>query len=1556
MATLTFGGQTVTLTLVRPVRIIQLDPVIQRKIVLEHKVARTIQLTGVGLPGVQGIQGLKGDKGDQGNQGNQGIQGLRGFTGLTGANNYELWSAFANNIGKTEQQYFDWLADAQIDRITPYLTSAETARNVAQAAAATAVASSDSASDDALTAVNAKADTIEQTLLAFGYKAAAQSSATQSEASNVQAAAFALAADTAKNTAVASKDISVAKAAEATTASANALSYKNTTVAAKDTAVTKAQEASDNAALSLSYRNTTEGYKNTASTKAAEAVAAKEASELAAAQALASKNAAAISKTGADTSASNAAGSATAASNDAATVNNQVSVATTAANNSEAARAAAVIAKDSAIGSAATATTKSNEAIAARDASVAARAGSEAARDIAVAKALEASTAAAEFDGETYDRKTDLLASSRLTGMIDPGLIPVLVGQLPIVSSSNISALTSAQQTNIRAGTLIATTDGKRWVYAGSGAKTDSANYIEQGDVTPDWTTIANKPTNFVYTNTDNTLQGSLTFAAGTTGLAPARFQAGVLLSVTLAHAVEWNGTSLYLTNAAGTRKAVAFTDSNITGSAAKITTARNVSASGDASWTVLFDGSADVAAAITLATVNANVGSFGSATQVATFTVDGKGRTTAAGNVTITPAWGSITGKPTTVVGYGITDALTTAYVPSWSSISGKPTTVAGYGITDALTTSYVPTFSSLSGKPTTLAGYGITDAASSGHTHTFASLTSKPTTIAGFGITDALTTAYVPSFASLSGKPTTLAGFGITDAASNINAVFYSGSGQYPGTVYLAPSTHATSRRASLGIDQWQILQDSGANGVKDFGIYSNALNGFSILIQTDGKIGVPYGFSGRPSFNGQTPWDTANFNPANYSLTSHTHTFDSLTSKPTTLAGYGITNNIAISGAGQTVTFGRVDASSGFVVGGQAGYLYANGNDLVMRYGAFGAEKYATFFAGGDFAVHNGNITSSAAVIAQRMVANGGGILYRMKNANSASGIAAMHYLDVSNYYFLLSNNNDADGNFNGLRPLRIDLVTGTVYMANGLNVVSGGLTVVNDLNVNGNAYFTGSFLEIAGTAGQGSAGGTNTTLIRRGSLELKETNPYLDLARGTNDWDIRLQSNANGSGYLYASSHLVLEAQNGGTVFVNGGSGAQSGAVLTQQGAQIQMFKSLAFKSQSNAFAQTNGATTDLEIQGLGGTSPATIAFHRPGVYGAFFGLRSDDEFAVGGWSMGANSWKVWTERNLAYSQNNLAYNLVQRNGNGDVYGTNVSSNAGDGQGLRLWNGDSAYSVYMSSEASATWGGNVTNAPATDYNTYLRMTGSGRGWVFYNGGAKAKIDGNGRAHFSGEVATNNWFYTYGDSGYYNATRNQGLRAAASAGASYGTISPYGSGQNGWQGWNLSTSGLLTWMTNDNQAGLHHSGGNSWLLVMDMGGNATFRGNVTAYSDARLKIMAGENEGVILDAKERRDNLAKAARLIIRKDDEEQRVQVSFIAQMLEEGGNAELVSEAKDDALAQFDPEGGGTRSVNYGAAVPIVALAGMETDARVDALEAKVVELTKLVNSLLGDLK
>ena len=61
----------------------------------------------------------------------------------------------------------------------------------------------------------------------------------------------------------------------------------------------------------------------------------------------------------------------------------------------------------------------------------------------------------------------------------------------------------------------------------------------------------------------------------------------------------------------------------------------------------------------IALANTSVTPGSYGSATEASTFTVDAQGRLTVAGNVTVTPAFSSITSKPTTLAGYGITDAV---------------------------------------------------------------------------------------------------------------------------------------------------------------------------------------------------------------------------------------------------------------------------------------------------------------------------------------------------------------------------------------------------------------------------------------------------------------------------------------------------------------------------------------------------------------------------------------------------------------------------------------------------------------------------------------------------------------------------------------------------------------------------------------------------------------------------------------------------------------------------------------------------------------------------------
>ena len=177
--------------------------------------------------------------------------------------------------------------------------------------------------------------------------------------------------------------------------------------------------------------------------------------------------------------------------------------------------------------------------------------------------------------------------------------------------------------------------------------------------------------------------------------------------------------------------------------------------------------------------------------------------------NVFYGPLTGNVTGNVTG-------DVSGTAGAVAFSGITGKPTTLAGYGITDGGGGSGGAAFTNIGigADDSTIrtinegesflikGGTAITTASDAegnitvtgvAQDFTFASLTSKPSTISGYGITDALAlgtsastalagntalfdgdygslsntpTLFDGVFASLTSKPSTISGYGITDA----------------------------------------------------------------------------------------------------------------------------------------------------------------------------------------------------------------------------------------------------------------------------------------------------------------------------------------------------------------------------------------------------------------------------------------------------------------------------------------------------------------------------------------------------------------------------------------------------------------------------------------------------------------------------------------------------------------------------------------------------------------------------------------------------------------------
>ena len=98
----------------------------------------------------------------------------------------------------------------------------------------------------------------------------------------------------------------------------------------------------------------------------------------------------------------------------------------------------------------------------------------------------------------------------------------------------------------------------------------------------------------------------------------------------------------------------VANVDGNLAGTANAaniLSTARTIAASGDAAWSVSFDGSANVTSALTLANTGVTATTYGTSTAVPTIAVDSKGRITSASNTNITFPVTSVNGAGGTVV-----------------------------------------------------------------------------------------------------------------------------------------------------------------------------------------------------------------------------------------------------------------------------------------------------------------------------------------------------------------------------------------------------------------------------------------------------------------------------------------------------------------------------------------------------------------------------------------------------------------------------------------------------------------------------------------------------------------------------------------------------------------------------------------------------------------------------------------------------------------------------------------------------------------------------------------
>ena len=122
--------------------------------------------------------------------------------------------------------------------------------------------------------------------------------------------------------------------------------------------------------------------------------------------------------------------------------------------------------------------------------------------------------------------------------------------------------------------------------------------------------------------------------------------------------------------------------------------------------------------------------------------------------------------------------------------------------------------------------------------------------------------------------------------------------------------------------------------------------------------------------------------------------------------------------------------------------------------------------------------------------------------------------------------------------------------------------------------------------------------------------------------------------------------------------------------------------------------------------------------------------------------------------------------------------------------------------------------------TDYLLHVSDIRSPIFYAYPNTNYYVRPDGTSQLHY---VLANNWFRPQGNTGIYWQDYGRGIWAAESGGNSYGNVTTYGGGRNGWAGWGIGSRHVFMSTGGDN-VGVHDNS-RGWIWYWD-GGHTRWR----------------------------------------------------------------------------------------------------------------------------------
>lgn len=218
------------------------------------------------------------------------------------------------------------------------------------------------------------------------------------------------------------------------------------------------------------------------------------------------------------------------------------------------------------------------------------------------------------------------------------------------------------------------------------------------------------------------------------------------------------------------------------------------------------------------------------------------------------------------------------------------------------------------------------------------------------------------------------------------------------------------------------------------------------------------------------------------------------------------------------------------------------------------------------------------------------------------------------DGSDTYILLTNSGDQYGTWNSLRPFSINNSTGRVQINNGL-AVNNYLSSYADLSLNKGV--PGVYFNIPDTVARASIYKNTSSTADYGLYVLDESTDGKGIAFRLSSSEQTIQILKKSSSTASYAFYNILDSGNFTSYALPANASFNNNAAKC-------IFKS------SNATLNASGSVTDLEIQSAENRKAACITFHIPNQYALHFGIdENTSRLSVGGWSMGAASYDIYT---------------------------------------------------------------------------------------------------------------------------------------------------------------------------------------------------------------------------------------------------------------------------------------------------------------------------------------